>query len=115
MTTNKDHISFRFSDLEDLEDKVRKARSASKWGRKDVPDKPPPSALGIAFRVATELVVSVMFGVGVGWGLDRWLGTAPWFLLVFFFLGVGAGFLNVYRITMPARNAPRGDDENDNG
>ena len=34
---------------------------------------------------------------GLGIVLDRWLGTTPWLLIVFFVLGCAAGFLNVYR------------------
>ncbi|MCR9257020.1 MAG: AtpZ/AtpI family protein [Alphaproteobacteria bacterium] len=51
----------------------------------------------MAFRVGTELVSALMVGVGVGWLLDRWLGTKPWLLIVFFFLGAAAGVFNVYR------------------
>ncbi len=29
--------------------------------------------------------------------MDKWLGTRPWGMVVFFFLGVAAGMLNVYR------------------
>jgi ATP synthase protein I len=36
-------------------------------------------------------------GGGIGWLLDRWLGTLPLFLLVFFVLGAVAGLLNVFR------------------
>lgn len=39
----------------------------------------------------------MVVGVGGGIVLDRWLGTAPWGLIVLFFLGAGAGVLNVYR------------------
>lgn len=55
------------------------------------------SGFGSAFRIGTELVAALIVGVGVGYFLDRWLGTAPVFLIVFFFLGAGAGILNVYR------------------
>ena len=44
-----------------------------------------------------ELVAALAVGVGVGLLLDRWLETGPWMLIVFFFLGSAAGFLNVYR------------------
>ena len=44
-----------------------------------------------------ELVAALVVGVAIGWGIDRWLGTRPWGLLVFFFLGAAAGILNVYR------------------
>jgi ATP synthase protein I len=43
------------------------------------------------------LVASVGLGVGVGWYLDRWLGTSPWFLVVFFFLGSIGGFIKVFQ------------------
>lgn len=55
------------------------------------------SALGLAFRISLELVVAVVVCVGLGWVFDRWLGTRPWGMIVFFFLGVAAGLVNVYR------------------
>jgi len=93
--------ALHYSDLEDLDKKLRKAKSTSKSHNGQEEDDRSPSALGLAFRVATELVIAVAFGVGAGWALDRWLGTSPWLLLVFIFLGMGAGILNVYRIAMP--------------
>ena len=42
-------------------------------------------------------MAALAVGVGIGWLLDRWLGTLPLFLLIFFFLGAAAGLLNVYR------------------
>ncbi|HUO93723.1 MAG TPA: AtpZ/AtpI family protein [Rhizomicrobium sp.] len=57
----------------------------------------PPTSLGIASRFATELVVAVAFGGGLGWALDRWLGTKPIFLLVLVLLGAAAGIRNVMR------------------
>ena len=36
-------------------------------------------------------------GVAIGFGLDSWLGTGPWMKIIFLFVGIGAGFLNVYR------------------
>jgi ATP synthase protein I len=66
---------------------------------RDKPRKRQPNALGFAFRIATELVAAVAVGVAVGWGIDTWLDSQPWFLILFFFLGVAAGVLNVYRVT----------------
>lgn len=66
--------------------------------------KPPPddaerrgNAMGIAFKIATELLAGVLVGGFIGWQLDSWLETTPVFLLVFFVLGAGAGILNVMR------------------
>ncbi len=53
------------------------------------------------FRLSTELVAGVLVGAGIGWGLDRWLGTKPWLLIVFFLLGTAAGMQNVIRVASP--------------
>ncbi|MDR3500622.1 MAG: AtpZ/AtpI family protein [Parvibaculum sp.] len=53
--------------------------------------------MGVAFRLSTELVAGIFVGGAIGLGLDTWLGTKPLFLLIFFFLGVAAGILNVFR------------------
>jgi ATP synthase protein I len=49
------------------------------------------------FRLSSELVAGVLAGAGLGWLLDRWLGIAPWGLIVFLLLGFVAGVLNVMR------------------
>jgi F0F1-type ATP synthase assembly protein I len=49
-------------------------------------------------------------GFWIGDRLDRWLGTAPLLTLIFFFLGLAAGIVNVYRIvsqSYPRGNPPR--------
>jgi ATP synthase protein I len=56
------------------------------------------SGLSIALRIGVELVAALIVGAGVGILLDRWLGTAPWLMVVFFLLGSAAGFLNVMRV-----------------
>ena len=53
--------------------------------------------MGFGFRIATDLIVGLVVGVAIGLGLDAWLGTKPWFMILFFFLGAAAGILNVYR------------------
>jgi len=53
--------------------------------------------LSFAFRIGTELVAGIAVGVGIGWALDRWLGTKPWLMIAFFVLGAAAGMMNVYR------------------
>jgi ATP synthase protein I len=53
--------------------------------------------LGVGLRSGIELVVAIGVATGLGWAIDRWLGTRPWGIIVLFFLGVAAGMLNVYR------------------
>tara|TARA_B100000427_G_scaffold279336_1_gene249461 strand:+ start:125 stop:403 length:279 start_codon:yes stop_codon:yes gene_type:complete len=55
------------------------------------------SYLGIAFKMSTELVSAVVVGTIIGFILDNWFGTKPWLILLFFFLGVITGILNVIK------------------
>ena len=55
------------------------------------------SFMGNAFKIGTELVAAVAVGTIIGFILDTWFGTKPWFIVIFFFLGAAAGMLNVIR------------------
>ena len=54
-------------------------------------------ALGYGMQMALDLVLGPVVGAGIGWGLDRVLGTAPFLLLIFLGLGLAAGILNLVR------------------
>lgn len=56
-----------------------------------------PSLMARGFRLSTELVGGVIVGGGLGWLIDRWLGTTPWFLMGLVLLGFAGGTLNVMR------------------
>ena len=55
------------------------------------------SAFARGFRLSTELVGGVLVGAGLGWLIDRWLGSSPLGLIVFLLLGFAAGVMNVMR------------------
>ena len=55
------------------------------------------SNIGVAFKLSTEMVAAVVVGTIIGFILDNWFGTKPWLILIFFFVGVIAGILNVFR------------------
>ena len=55
------------------------------------------SNIGVAFKLSTEMVAAVVVSVIIGFILDNWFGTKPWLILIFFFVGVVAGILNVIR------------------
>jgi ATP synthase protein I len=70
--------------------------------RADAARPPPPNQLGIAGRFATELVVALVVGGGLGFGVDWLFGhfgfhTRPVFIIVFFVAGAAAGIRNVMR------------------
>ena len=55
------------------------------------------SSLGTAFKMSTELVAHVAVGTIIGFILDKTFGTKPWLIIIFFFVGVIAGIINVVR------------------
>jgi ATP synthase protein I len=54
------------------------------------------STVGLAF------VFALAIGFWLGTVLDGWFGTKPVLTILFFFLGLAAGVLNVYRIVSQA-------------
>jgi ATP synthase protein I len=62
-----------------------------------------------------EMGIAVAIGAGMGWLLDRWLGTKPWLLLVFLLFGIAAGFRGMFfaaRRANPAYRASKRQKEN---
>ena len=96
------------TDLDDLDDRLRRAREEGKPAEPAgaMPGKGEAAGFGMAMRVGTELVSALIVGVVIGLLLDNWLDSGPWFLVLFFFLGAGAGVLNVYRVASGIGSAP---------
>ena len=69
------------------------------------------SLLGMAFRIAAELVAGLGVGGVIGWLLDRWLGTRPVLLLIFLGLGAAGAFLNIFRDANRMHAAARAEEQ----
>lgn len=54
---------------------------------------------GFAYAAAISLFASVVTFCGLGWMLDKWLGTQPWFLIGGIVLGSAAGLYQFVRIS----------------
>jgi ATP synthase protein I len=80
-----------------LGEKIDKARRARLQEGEDGRGEPPRGALGLGFRMSIEMAAALVVGLAIGWVFDRLLGTRPWGLIVFFFLGIAAGMTNVFR------------------
>ena len=65
--------------------------------RKSSKNEESSSTMGTAFKMSTELVSAVVVGAIIGFILDNWFGTKPWLILIFFFVGVIAGIMNVVK------------------
>ena len=81
--------------LSELDRKISAARGAGK--PKSRADKDKYAAMSMGWRMIIELVVSVMIGAAMGWGLDSLIGTLPLFLIVFVMLGFAAGVRTMLR------------------
>ena len=85
---------------ERLKDRLKNARNKLKVEKKN----PPTSNIGQAFKLSTELVAAVLVGTIIGFILDNWFDTKPWLIIIFFFVGVVAGILNVIRSAKKLQN-----------
>ena len=74
--------------------KIAKNKAKS---RKSSKNEESSSNMGTAFKMSTELVSAVVVGTIIGFILDNWFGTKPWLILIFFFVGVIAGIMNVIK------------------
>ena len=96
MTENLSRTPTR-TPIEDLAERIQRLKAATTPATVTGP-KESMSGLGMAFGVAAHMVAGLGVGAAIGYFLDTWLGTSPWMLVLFFFLGAGAGVLNTYRM-----------------
>ena len=85
---------------EQLKDRLKNARNKLKVEKKNVQR----SNIGQAFKLSTELVAAVLVGTIIGFILDNWFDTKPWLIIIFFFVGVIAGILNVIKSAKKLQN-----------
>ena len=83
--------------FDEFDARMRRVRPEQQAAGEPPPQPPPRSGYGTGLQAGVEGGAGVGFGVLLGWALDRWLGTKPPFLIVFFLLGAAAGVLNAYR------------------
>ncbi|MGF1659294.1 MAG: AtpZ/AtpI family protein [Rubrimonas sp.] len=81
--------------LRDLDARIAALRESRKPKR--TPGAEKFTAASMAWRMVLELVVGVLLGAAIGWGLDGLAGTLPLFLLIFGGLGFAAGVRTMMR------------------
>jgi ATP synthase protein I len=85
--------------MQDLKNLSTRLKSAKKKIKKNDINKRSSNAasLGNALKISTELVAAVVVGSTIGFLLDSWFDTKPLLTILFFFMGVAAGILNVFK------------------
>ena len=100
------------SDLDELGARLNAVKAKHKSPEPD--KKTDGTMLGVAWRMSTELVVSVVVGLGLGYGIDTFFGSKPWGMLIGLCFGFAAGIMAVLRAskTLDEQNAgvPIGND-----
>lgn len=91
----------RLDRLSQALDKNEQKQEAKKESSANLPGMSPQTgrALSLGMRVVSELVAGVFVGLLIGYGLDKWLGTSPFLMIVFLLLGMAGGIWNVVRST----------------
>ncbi len=82
------------SKVKELKDRIKSAENANISIQSNKKD----TGAGFGFKISTEIIAALVVGVGIGLIVDKYLGTKPFGLIIFFIFGALAGFLNVYRV-----------------
>ena len=53
---------------------------------------------GLIYAAVLSFVLSTVTMLGLGWLLDRWLGTGPWLVVAGIVTGAGVGFYQFIRL-----------------
>ncbi len=80
--------------LQDLKDRIKSAKSSNITTQINKKE----GGAGYGFKISTEIIAALIVGVGIGLIVDKYLGTKPFGLIIFFIFGALAGFLNVFRV-----------------
>ena len=64
---------------------------------KDLHKDRPLKGFLLTTSVGITMVVSILIGLIIGIYIDKYLGSRPWFTIIFIILGVIAGFKNLHR------------------
>ena len=93
------------NETQSMEEKLRNARNAGvgkpteETLRREAAEQAENENMQLGIRAGTELLVGLVAGGGIGYGLDMYFETKPFLFIAFLLLGVCSAFLNIYKIT----------------
>ncbi|MGO1468530.1 MAG: AtpZ/AtpI family protein [Tissierella sp.] len=60
--------------------------------------------LALISQIGISMITPIFLGIYIGGWIDKWVGTDGVFMIIFMLLGVGGGFMNVFKITGAFKN-----------
>lgn len=68
--------------------------------------------LSAVSSIGISMVLAIAICFYLGLKLDEWLGTKPWFIIIFLFIGIIAAYRNMFVIARRVlRNSDSGEDK----
>lgn len=98
-------------DASELDQSLAELQARIRDAKPDAPNAPTPESMEElakdesfkkTMRVATDIIGTPIVCGAIGMGVDDWFSTAPFFFLILAFLGVCAGFWNLYKAQIGA-------------
>jgi ATP synthase protein I len=98
---NSDNPDADQPDANRLDERIAQARAVGERHRPSLDegggDSGVESAMSFGMRAGAQFVSAVVLGGGLGWAIDRWLGTRPFGMLILMVLSFIAAMANVWR------------------
>lgn len=85
------------SSTDDLQRRIDAAKARHEGDAKDEAD---GSLLGMAWRISTELIIAVLIGCALGFGLDTLFDTKPVITIIGLCFGIAAGLKNTFKLVL---------------
>lgn len=87
------------SDIDELEKKIRAAKGGEELSPEEARKQRDHNNAHIAAKAGFEFAAAIFLSAALGYFIDQQFETAPLFMIMFFFLGVGAGFVSLFRMS----------------
>jgi ATP synthase protein I len=69
-------------------------------------DKSIIKAFARAGTIGFHMVISTFVGLAIGYWIDRFFNTSPWFTIIFLVLGIAAGYMELARLAKKTSDEP---------
>lgn len=91
------------NNVHDLDSRIKALKEARGIGKEEKE----PVKRTDPMQMVIEFVVPIVVGFGLGLMIDKWLGTLPIFMLLFFVLGVATAGYTIYKHASGGKHVTR--------